>query len=53
MALQFSFKRFVEDRWQQGIQFGGSFGLQALEGVYFGLEVVEVGDDAGSVSLLR
>jgi hypothetical protein len=22
------------------------FGLQALEGVYFGLEVVEVGDDA-------
>lgn len=29
--LQFPLKRFVKDGWHEGIQFGGSFGLQALE----------------------
>ncbi len=44
--LQFPFKRFIEDGWQQSIQFSGGFCLQALEGVYFDLEFVEIGDDA-------
>lgn len=60
-ASQFSLEGAVEDGGEEGVQFGGSFGLEALEGVDLGLESVEFGDDAalvgqrgdGHVHLLR
>ena len=41
-----SLKCFIENRWQQSIKFSLGFGLQLFEGVYFGLQVVQIGDDA-------
>jgi hypothetical protein len=46
IALKFAFEGFVEDGGEQGIEFGGGFGLEALEAIDFGLEIVEVGNDA-------
>jgi len=45
-ALQFAFEGFVEDGGQQGVEFGGGFGLQFLERVCLCLKAVEVGHDA-------
>src|SRR5687767_6008617 len=42
----FSFKSFVENRRQKGVEFGCGFGLQALEPVHLGLQGVQFGDDA-------
>jgi len=42
---QFPFERFVENGRQQGVEFGGGFGLQAFQGVYLRLEGVEFGYD--------
>lgn len=36
----------VENRRQERVEFGGGFGLQALEGVNFGLQIVKVSNYA-------
>src|SRR6266516_1945810 len=36
-----SLECFVEDRWQQGVEFGPGIGLQLFQGVNFGLQVVK------------
>lgn len=35
-----------QDRRHERVEFALRFGLQAAQGVYFGLQAVEVGDDA-------
>ena len=41
-----SLECFVEDGWQEGVEFGLGFGLQLSQGVYFSLQVIQVGDNA-------
>jgi len=42
-ALQFAAEGAVEDRGKKGNELGGGFGLEALEGVHFGLQGIELG----------
>jgi hypothetical protein len=46
--LQLPQKRLVQNRRKQGVEFGCRLGLQRLESVDLGLEVVEVGDVVSS-----
>ncbi len=41
--LQFSFESLVEDGGEEGIEFGGGLGLQALQGVHLRLQRVQLG----------
>ncbi|MFN5515993.1 MAG: hypothetical protein ACK5CA_14935 [Cyanobacteriota bacterium] len=50
IPLKFAFKGFVEDGGEQSIQFGSGFGLEVLEAVDLGLEIVEIGNN---VALFR
>lgn len=45
-GLQFAAEGAVEDGGEQGVELGGGFALVAFQGVYFGMEGVEFGDDA-------
>src|SRR5712691_3729183 len=39
-------KRLIEDGWQQRVKLRPRLDLQLFDGVYSGLQIVEVGDDA-------
>jgi hypothetical protein len=43
---QFSFEGAVQDGGEEGVELGGGFGLEALEGIHLGLEGVQFGHDA-------
>src|SRR5229473_7466219 len=43
---QFPSKRLVQDRRHQGVEFGLGLGLQLFQGIYFGVQVIQVGNDA-------